>query len=341
MANRKKSRPTMLDVARLSGVSYQTVSRVINHHPYVSDEARRKVQEAIDALGYRPSKAATKLRSKSSKTIAIILYGSWFHGPVQIALNVEMAARTSGFDVILTNVTETQKQVTEALHHVRDWAVDGIVTIVPAHGLPLDEIYAIDEDIPVVHVDSQPSPQLPSVTFDEAADTEQIVEHLVGLGHQHFCEISGPLSWYSASRRHQTLNQALQVYDLPEPVQVAGNWTTPGGYQATRRLLDMGRTFSAIVAANDSMALGAYRALYEAGLAVPDEISLVGYGDFPESAYYTPPLTTIQHNYIKLGAMGFEYLIQLIDDPQTPIEHRRLASRLTVRESTTFTRQRA
>jgi DNA-binding LacI/PurR family transcriptional regulator len=92
MVNHKKSRPTMLDVAERAGVSYQTVSRVINNHPYVSEEALQKVQEAIEALGYRPSKAATKLRSKQSKTIAIILYGSWFHGPVQVALNVEMAA---------------------------------------------------------------------------------------------------------------------------------------------------------------------------------------------------------------------------------------------------------
>ncbi len=98
-------------------------------------KTRKRVQDAIDTLGYRPSKAATRLRAKSSKTIAIILYGSWFHGPVQIALNVEMAAKTSGFDVIISNVTETEKQVTEALQQVRDWAVDGIIMIVPAQGL--------------------------------------------------------------------------------------------------------------------------------------------------------------------------------------------------------------
>ena len=87
----------MLDVAKLAGVSYQTVSRVINNHPYVSDEARQRVQKAIDTLGYRPSKVATKLKSKVTKTIATILYGSWLHVPMQIALNVEIAAKTSGF----------------------------------------------------------------------------------------------------------------------------------------------------------------------------------------------------------------------------------------------------
>ena len=147
----------------LAGVSYQTVSRVINNQPYVSDEVRQKVQNVIDTLGYRPSKAATKLRSKLSKTIAIVLYGSWFQGPVQVALNVEMAAKTSGFDVILVNVTETEQQVIQALQHVKDWSVDGVVMIIPAHGLSDEEIRAICEDIPVVCIESQPSPAyLPS-----------------------------------------------------------------------------------------------------------------------------------------------------------------------------------
>src|SRR5690242_12195533 len=155
MINPQKSRPTMLDVAELAGVSYQTVSRVINNQPYVSDDARQRVQKAIDVLGYRPSKAATTLRSKLSKTIAIILYGSWFHGPVQIALNVEMAAKTSGFDVILANVTETEEQVIQALQQVKAWSVDGVVMIIPAYGLKMDQVRAICEDIPVVHIESQ------------------------------------------------------------------------------------------------------------------------------------------------------------------------------------------
>ena len=159
----------MLDVAELSGVSYQTVSRVINDHPYVSDETRKRVQDAIDTLGYRPSKAATRLRAKSSKTIAIILYGSWFHGPVQIALNAELAAKTSGFEVIFSNVTETEKQVTEALQQVKDWAVDGIIMIVPAQGLPHSEIEAICGDVPVVYIDSRHSSDLASVNLTRRA----------------------------------------------------------------------------------------------------------------------------------------------------------------------------
>jgi DNA-binding LacI/PurR family transcriptional regulator len=333
MANPKKPRPTMLDVAELSGVSYQTVSRVINDHPYVSDETRKRVQDAIDALGYRPSKAATRLRAKSSKTIAIILYGSWFHGPVQIALNVEMAAKTSGFEVIISNVTETEKQVTEALQQVKDWAVDGIIMIVPAHGLSPGEVEAICDDVPVVYIDARRTPDLASVNLDEALGTRQIIEHLLSQGHTHFCEISGPLNWFSAQERHQTCVQVFPAYGITAPVHVEGNWTTPGGYQATRRLLEQGHTFSALIAANDNMALGALSALHQHGLRVPDDVSVVGFDDIPEAAYFIPPLSTVRHDFIQLGASGFEYLLQLMDDPQTPIVQKVIAPKLILRES--------
>lgn len=324
----------MLDVADLSGVSYQTVSRVINNHPYVSEDTRKKVQEAIDSLGYRPSKAAIKLRSKSSKTIAIILYGGWFYGPVQIALNVEMAAKTSGFDVILTNVTETEQQVTEALKHVKDWAVDGIALIIPAQGLPLNEIQKICGDIPVVHIDSRPGTTLASVILDDAGGTQQVVEHLITLGHTRFCEISGPLNWYSAQVRHRACVQIFHSYGIEPPVHVEGNWTAPGGYQATRRLIEQGQRFSAIIAANDSMAQGALYALHQSGLRVPEDVSVVGFDDIPEAAYFIPPLTTVRHNFIQLGTVGFEYLLQLMDDPETSAAQRLITPKLVLRSST-------
>ena len=334
MAQSKKSRPTMLDVAELSGVSYQTVSRVINNHPYVSEEARRKVQDAIDTLGYRPSKAATRLRAKSSKTIAIILYGSWFHGPVQIALNVEMTARTSGFDMIMRNVTETEKQVTEALQHVKDWAVDGIVMIVPAQGLPYSEIRAISDETPVVQIAMQPSAIVPSVALNDALGTEQIVEHLLSLGHTQFCEISGPLNWFSAQVRHRACIETLRTQGIELACHAESNWTTSGGYQTTRRLLESGCRFTALVAGNDNMAFGALRAFYEAGIPVPEAVSVVGFDDVPEAAYFTPPLTTTRYNYMQLGIVGFEYLMQLMDDPDTPVQQKIIEPRFVLRDST-------
>jgi DNA-binding LacI/PurR family transcriptional regulator len=330
----KNARPTLLDVAEMSGVSYQTVSRVINNHPYVSDEARQRVEVAIEALGYHPNIVATKLRSKSSKTIAIILFGSWFHGPVQIALNVEMAARTNGFDVIIMNVTETQVQVVKALQHVKGWDIEGLIMIIPAQSIPIEEIRSICGNTPIVHIDSGISAEIPSVSLDDAYGTEQVIEHLISLGHTRFCEISGPLNWVNAQIRHRTCVQFFEKRGLELPVHIEGNWTTAGGYQATRRLLEAGHQFTGLIAANDSMAFGAMRALHQQGLTVPNDISVVGFDDIPEAAYFSPPLTTVRHNYIQLGLVGFEYLLELIDERQTPIHQRLITPRLITREST-------
>jgi DNA-binding LacI/PurR family transcriptional regulator len=334
MSDIKRSRPTILDVAELSGVSYQTVSRVINNHPYVSEDTRKKVQAAIDELDYRPSKAAINLRAKSSKTIAVIVYGAWFYGPIQTALNVELAAKTSGFDVIVSNITETQRQFKESLQNVKDWSVDGIVIILPLHGLPQAEIKAICGDIPFVQIGTYASRKFPSVNFDDSFGAVQLMEHLISLGHRKFCEISGPLTWHSTQIRHQAYIGLCKKYGIEAPLHIEGNWTTPGGYQATRRLVQQAHSFSAIIAGNDSMALGAYRALQQAGLSVPNDVSLVGFDDIPEAAYFSPPLTTVQQNYIELGNLGLNYLIELMDSPEMPAEQKLIRPKLILREST-------
>ncbi len=334
MPSFKSSRPTISDVAKLSGVSYQTVSRVINDHPYVSKEARQRVQAAIEALGYRPSKAATKLASKSSKIIATVLYGSWVPGLAEIALNVELAAKTSGFDVILINITEPKKQLADELENVKAWAVDGIILIVPVQSLSFEEVQAICEDTPFVFIDSPQAPATPSVIIDEAYGTQELVEHLIHLGHTRFGEISGPLEWLNAQIRHQACIDAFEAHELILPVHVEANWTVSGGYRAAKKLLAEHPTLSAIITANDSMALGVMRALHEAGLAVPQDVSLVGFDDIPEAAYFTPPLTTVRRNLIQLGMAGFEYLMRRMDEVDTPPQQQIILPRVMFRSST-------
>jgi len=333
MSNNRTPRPTMLDVAKLSGVSYQTVSRVINNHPYVSDDTRQRVQSAIDVLGYRPSKAATRLAAKSSKTIALILYGGWFHGPVQMALNMEIAAKNSGLDVILVNITEAQKQLTAALHHVNDWAVDGILLILPVQGLPFDEIQAICGTTPVIQIDAQRGAEIPSVVLDDYNGVVQSMEYLIAMGHRQFCEIAGPQNWFSAQARHQACGDVLAARGLPPALLCTSNWSASGGYRAMQKLLDSGQSFSAVVCGNDHMALGALHALHESGLNIPDDVSLVGFDDVPESAYLSPPLTTVSQNYIQLGITAFEYLMQVMDAPETTRQQRVISPRLVIRDS--------
>lgn len=327
-------RPTISDVARLSGVSYQTVSRVINDHPYVSKEARQRVQAAIDTLGYRPSKAATKLASKSSKTIATVLYGSWVPGLAEIALNVELAAKTSGFDVILVNITEPKKQLIDALQNVKAWAVDGIILIIPVQSLPVEDVQAICEDTPFVFIDTHHAACTYSVVIDEAYGTQTLVEHLIRLGHTQVAEISGPLEWLNAQIRHRACMQAFEAHGMEPPVHIEANWTVSGGYRAAKKLLDDHLTFTAVISANDSMALGVMRALHEAGLSVPDDVSVVGFDDIPEAAYFTPPLTTVRRNLIQLGVVGFDYLMRRMDEIDTPAQQEIILPRVMFRAST-------
>src|SRR5690606_2374883 len=135
-------------------------------------------------------------------------------------LNVEQAARTSGFDVIMSNITETQKQLTEALQNVKDWMVDGIVLILPAQGLPPDEMQSICDDIPLVQLDCGLSRKLPSVSLNDAHGAVQLMEHLFELGHRQFAEISGSLDWYSAQIRHQTVAKFCKKHGLEAPIHI-------------------------------------------------------------------------------------------------------------------------
>ncbi len=324
----------MVDVANLSGVSYQTVSRVINNHPYVSKETRQRVQAAIDELGYRPSKAATKLASKSSKIIATVLYGSWLSGLAEIALNVELAAKTSGFDVILINITESRRQLIDALENVQAWAVDGIILIVPVQRLPFKEIQKICKNTPFVFVDTHRAENTPSVVIDEAYGTRQLVEHLIDQGHTQVGEISGPLDWLNAQVRHTVCVETFAAHDIAPPAHIEANWTVSGGYRSAKRLLAEHPSLTAIIAANDSMALGTLRALHEAGLSVPCDVSVVGFDDIPEAAYFTPALTTVRRNLIQLGTAGFEYLVQRMDDLSIPAQQQILLPRIIFRDST-------
>lgn len=324
----------MFDVAELAGVSYQTVSRVVNNHPYVSKETLQRVQQAIETLGYRPNKAATKLASKSSKIIATILYGSWLPGLTEIALNVELAAKTTGFDVILINITEPQKQLVEALENVKAWDVDGIILIVPVQGLTFDEVRRLSHNTPVVQIDSQRVPDIPSVIIDETYGTQQMVEHLIQQGHTAFYEISGSLDWFNAQTRHQAVVDTFEAHGMVPPPTFEANWTVSAGYRAAKRILAEDRDFSAIICGNDSMAFGAIRALHEAGLSVPQDVSIVGFDDIPEAAYFFPPLTTVRRNLIQLGMAGFEHLMQVMDDSEAMAQQRVLLPRVIFREST-------
>jgi DNA-binding LacI/PurR family transcriptional regulator len=189
-------------------------------------------------------------------------------------------------------------------------------------------------DTPFVFIDAYQAADVPSVVIDEAYGTQELVEHLIHLGHTRFGEISGPLDWLNAQVRHRACIQTVEEHGIIPPLHVEANWTVSGGYRAAKRLLADQHDLTAIIAANDSMALGTLRALYEAGLTVPDDVSVVGFDDIPEAAYFTPPLTTVRRNLIQLGMTGFEYLMQRMDDLSAAPQQQVILPRVMFRAST-------
>ena len=178
--------------------------------------------------------------------------------------------------------------------------------------------------------------RVPSVIIDQHYGTEQAVRHLIDLGHKRIAEISGPADpgWVDARLRHAGYLDTLATHGLkPGPV-ASGDWTAASGAEAAERLLGEGAPFTAIVAGNDQMALGAIHELRRAGKRVPEDVSVVGYDDTPEAPYYDPPLTTVRQDFEALGQQSVDYLLGLIDVPETPMQQRVLSPTLVVRAST-------
>lgn len=326
---------TLNDVASHSGVSYQTVSRVINNHPSVAEDTRKRVLKSIRELNYRPNRAARSLVTKRSDTIAIISFGTTFYGPGQMVTNITRHAKNSGYRVSPSAVQRLEREeVKAALDDLHEHLIDGLIMVAPIVSDFTPEIRNLVGDIPFIQIDTRPQPGIASVVIEQLHGSRLAVEHLIALGHRRIAEISGPKNWYDAIMRHESWVETMAKHSLPHDMSVEGNWSAKGGYEAVRSLLKGGAKFTGLVAGNDQMALGAIAALHERGFRVPEDVSVVGFDDIPESAYYLPPLTTIRQDFEALGEQAVEYLVSLIKNPKTPIHQRVLYPELVVRKST-------
>lgn len=327
-------RITLDDVARAAGVSSQTVSRVVNHHPYVSEVTRQRVLETIHRLDYRPNRAARSLATRQSHMLGIITYGFPHYGPAQMMLWVQQTARARGYGISFASApTLTLTGLREALDNIGHHAVDGLVLIAPVMGVTPRDLFALCGDIPFVQIDAELGASVPSVVIDQWHGSQLATQHLIACGHRAICEIHGPLDWFGACARHESCRETLLNAGLEPGPCAEGDWTPRGGYEAAQRLLATHAPFSGLVVANDQMALGAIRALREHGLRVPEDVSIVGFDDIPEAAYFDPPLTTVRQDFAALGEHSVDYLIDLIGNRQTPLHQRVIHTTLIERQS--------
>ena len=336
MATSTDKQITLSDVARASGVSNQTVSRVVNRHPHVAENTRERVLSSIRKLGYRPNRAARSLVTRNSNTVGIISFGTTYYGPAQTFAKIEKAVRASGYGLTFYSIDElTREQLRTAINTLADHQVDGIVMAAPFIDFDPTDVLSLCGDIPVVMIDVPKGAHVPSVVVDQVAGSRLATQHLIDSGHQNIAEISGPLSWHDAALRHEAWQATLQAAGLSPGPRAEGDWSAAGGYRAAEQLLASGERFSALVAANDQTALGAARALRARGLKIPEDVSVIGFDDIPEAAFFEPPLTTVSQDFTALGQQSVDYLLSLIREPETPVHQRVLYPTLVERQSVT------
>lgn len=333
--NDLKKAATINDVARKAGVSYQTVSRVINNHPSVKEATRKRVTEAIRSLKYQPSSVARSLVMQRSNLIGVVSFGTLHFGPSQMLSNIEQAARARGYHLSIASITAlTKDELESATDTLRRQRVEGILIIAPLLGAETDFLKEITPVIPMVLIDADQSAGLPLSSIDQLAGGRLGAEHLLGLGHRRIAFICGPQPWNDAKLRRQGWLDVLRQARLRPVAYTYGDWSARSGYKAAQALLKTKKPFTGLLVANDQMALGALRAFREAGLRVPEDISLVGFDNIPESEYFDPPLTTILQDFPSLGQTSLNQLLSLIETPGTAPTIQVIPPKLVIRAST-------
>jgi LacI family transcriptional regulator len=327
---KSKRRPTLRDVAQEAGVSHQTVSRVINNNANVSTATRQRVLKAIEVLDFHPNRAAQILQTERSQTIEVVMP---YFGFNRVLYAMARVTHERGYHFVISAIDNDE--FANALESANSRFIDGLVLtpLVPIVD-DYDTLYMLTHGIPFVQIGAKLGDHLPSVIYDQAQGARLATQHLVDLGHRQIAEISGPLQNYDGHDRHVGWLTTLADNGIAPGPTIESDFTIEGGFRAMSKLLDDGAEFTAVVVGNDSMAFGAQTALRERGLHVPDDISVVGFDDIPEAAHLVPGLTTVRQDFQLLGQLAIEYIIDLIEKPETPVYQRVLPPTLIVRHST-------
>ena len=329
---RASERATIYDVARAAGVSHQTVSRFLQGYEGIRPATRKRVEDALKELDYRPNLAARALATSRSHRIGALVYELLEIGPSKTIQGASDAARHAGYVLdIVTLDPRDETAVDQALAVMRQQDLAGIVAFAPMD-LLTDRIQHADFPVPLLLETDVDEDAAASHTSLSDAGMNLVVDELVSLGHRDFVHVSGPLEWWASRNRASAYEAALARHGLRSRGTTAGNWSSASGYKAGLELSLDGVT--AIVAANDQMALGLLRALSERGVSVPGAVSVTGFDDVPESEYYLPPLSTVRVDYEQQGRTLMNRFLALIGDPHAVLDEPTSPPQLILRQST-------
>lgn len=331
---------TLKDVAKRAGVSVKTASNVVRGYEHVTEKVRTRVQAAIAELHYRPNVSARHLRTKRTGVLALatpILNNPYF---TEIAQAFTQAARQRGYTVLLDYTAGQREEELLVLNGLRPHIIDGI--LLHPFSLELEDLQEHNSGIPVV-LSGERLLDIPydHISIDNVAAAYQATEHLYRLGRRRIAVIgvqAAPMG-ETARLRLQGYRQSLDAAGLPYDerllIEVTKSYTREDGYQAVQYLLTLQPLPDALFCFNDLMALGAMRALLEAGYRIPEDLAVVGFDDIEDARFATPALTTISPNKQRIGELSVSLLHERIQDAyQGPPRHLEVPFQLIAREST-------
>lgn len=322
----------IFDVARLAGVSHQTVSRVLNGLPNVRPATRERVEQAIAQLRYSPSPAARALVTRRTRTIGLITPSISDYGPSSIAMHFNVAARAARYSVDTVSTADGDPDaVRAAVDTLLRQRVDAIVMVVVDIAV-LEMVRGFDIAIPMIASASTPRRNARVVSLDQYRGARSAVRHLAELGHTRILHLAGPSRSPDSLERIRGWRDELSTRRLDAVDPIHGDWSARSGYDVGIEL-DVAPG-SAIFVGNDQMAIGLLSALRERDLRVPEDVSIVGFDDVPEAPYLFPPLTTVRQDFAALGQMMMQKLLVALEEDGVTTEDTPLPTQLIVRQST-------
>lgn len=312
---------TIHDVAKQAGVSTKTVSRVVNGQGEISAQTRARVQAVIDELGYRPNILARSLVSQRSNMLGVVTWGLDYYAPSRIVVGIEQRSSQLGYSLFLHLMSHpTDAGAEKILNTLADHRVDGIIWAIPEVGANHEWIrrVSLDNLPPIVFLNTQSRTGLDTIAVDNHRGGELAAQHLIARGCRNIGVIKGPPGWWEAEERFTGWQNALARAGLAAPPQriVQAEWSVETGMQAMQRLLTQAPETDGVFAGSDDIALGALTAAIQSGCRIPADLALVGFDNIPQSAYFHPPLTTIDQPLSRTGRAAVDLLLERI-------EHRR------------------
>jgi LacI family transcriptional regulator len=346
MAHKISKRITIVDVARAAGVSFQTVSRVINSKPDVSSETRERIEQVIQELGYKPSVIARSLIQQRSYTIGVVTAGLKFIGPSLTLNGITQQAEEKGYTLLLKELPSfTTDDVQYLVDSLLSRHVDGIIWAAPeiSENRKWIEENAIHLSIPIIFLSMHPIEGISTLDVDNYLGGQMATQHLLDCGYQHVGLISGPLDWWSARQRKLGWEDILvkNHREVTPRSWIEGNWSCSSGEKAFEQLLTQYPEIDAVFSANDQMALGAMSYAYLHDIRIPGNIAFVGFDDIAEARYFCPPLTTVKQDLLSLGYKAVNEIVRAIEKMQAgkswKSNNHLLAPQLVIRQSTVST----